>query len=49
MLSLEIIGILGGLFAFLVYGMVRTSLAKREASEQRRTEEVGPVATQKGR
>ncbi|MDH4207702.1 MAG: hypothetical protein OEV76_02405 [Anaerolineae bacterium] len=49
MLSLEIIGILGGLFAFLVYGMVRTSLAKREAGERRRTEEVGPVAAQKGR
>lgn len=49
MLSLEIIGVLGALFAFLVYGMVRTAVARREADEQRRVEEVSTVATQKGR
>jgi hypothetical protein len=49
MLSLEIIGILGALFAFLVYGMVRTTLARREAAESRRAESGSPVATEKGR
>ena len=49
MLSLEIIGILWALFAFLVYGMVRPTLAKREAGVQRRTEEVSPIAAEKGR
>ncbi len=49
MLSLEIIGILGALFVFLLYGMVKTTLAKREAVERRRTEEVGPIAAEKGR
>jgi len=29
MLSLEIIGILGGLFGFLVLGMVKTALVKQ--------------------
>jgi hypothetical protein len=29
MLSLEIVGVMGGLFAFLVYAMVRTQAARR--------------------
>jgi len=39
MLTLEIIGILGALFVFLVYGMVRTQLARREAQAEKRAEE----------
>ncbi len=31
MLSLEMIGVLSGLFAFLVWSMVRTHLARRQA------------------
>ena len=31
MLSIEIIGVLGSLFGFLVYGLVRTQLASRQA------------------
>jgi hypothetical protein len=48
-LSLEMIGILGASFSFLVYGMARTTLAKREACERRGTEEVSVVAAEKGR
>jgi hypothetical protein len=39
MLSLEIIGIMGGLFAFLVYGMVRTQAARRGARTEHKAEE----------
>jgi hypothetical protein len=42
MLSLEIIGVLGALFAFLVLAMVRTELARREARAQQRAEEGAP-------
>jgi len=49
MLSLEIIGVLGALFAFLVYGMVRTQLAKREAEARRKAEKGVPGAAQKAR
>jgi len=49
MLSLEIIGVLGALFAFLVYSMVQTAMAKSEAQERRRSEDVGAVAAEKGR
>jgi hypothetical protein len=49
MLSLEIIGVLGALFAFLVYGMVRTQLARRQAEAKRKAEEGAPAATQKAR
>ena len=46
MLSLEIIGILGALFAFLLYGMVRTQLARREAEAKQKG---APAATEKAR
>lgn len=49
MLSLEIIGVLGALFAFLVYGMVRTQLARRQAEAKRKAEEGAPAAAQKAR
>ncbi len=49
MLSLEIIGVLGALFAFLVYGMVRTQLARRQAEAKRKAEEGPPAAAQKAR
>ncbi len=49
MLSLEIIGVLGALFAFLVYGMVRTQVARREAETKRKAEKGAPAATQKAR
>ena len=35
MLSLEIIGVLSGLFGFLVWGMVRTHLARQQAEADR--------------
>jgi len=38
MLSLEIIGVLGVLFGFLVYGMVRAQLARRQAEAKRKAE-----------
>ena len=49
MLTLEIIGILGALFAFLVYGMVRTQLARREAHAEKRTKEHATLAAGKRR
>lgn len=49
MLSLEVIGVLGALFAFLVYGMVRTQLARRQAEAKRKAEEGAPAATEKAR
>jgi hypothetical protein len=39
MLSLEIIGVMGALFVFLVYAMVRTQVARREAEAERRTDD----------
>jgi len=42
MLSLELIGVLGGLFGFLVLAMVRTQVAGREAREARRADEGTP-------
>jgi lysylphosphatidylglycerol synthetase-like protein (DUF2156 family) len=39
MLSLEIVGIMGALFAFLVYAMVRTQATKKEANAQQKAEE----------
>jgi len=42
MLSLELIGVLGGLFGFLVLTMVRTQLAGREAREAQRPDEGTP-------
>jgi hypothetical protein len=39
MLSLEIIGVMGALFAFLVYGMVRTQAARRVAHTEHKAEE----------
>jgi hypothetical protein len=49
MLSLEIIGVLGALFGFLVFGMVRTQLARREAEAKQRAEKGAPAATEKAR
>jgi hypothetical protein len=49
MLSLEIIGVLAALFAFLVYGMVRTQLAKREAEAKQAAEKGAPATAQKAR
>ncbi len=48
-MSLEIIGVLGALFAFLVYAMVRTQLAKREAEARRKAEKGLPGAAEKAR
>jgi hypothetical protein len=42
MLSLEIIGVLGALFTFLVLAMVRTQLARRETKARQRAEESAP-------
>jgi hypothetical protein len=42
MLSLELIGVLGGLFGFLVLTMVRTQLAGREAREAQGADEGTP-------
>jgi hypothetical protein len=44
MLSLEIIGVLGALFAFLVYAMARTQLARRKAVSEQRIREATPKA-----
>ncbi len=49
MLSLEIIGVLGALFGFLVYGMVRAQLARRDAKAKQRAEKRAPAATEKAR
>lgn len=44
---LEIIGVLGGLFGFLVYAMVRTQLARRRAeAEQKADTAVQPHQTE---
>jgi len=42
MLSLELIGVLGALFAFLVLAMVRTQLARREVKARQRAEDGAP-------
>jgi hypothetical protein len=49
MLTLEMIGVLGALFGFLVYGMVRTQLARREAEAKQAAEKGAPATTQKAR
>jgi hypothetical protein len=49
MLSLEMIGVLGALFAFLVYGMVRTQLARRQADVKRKAQEGAPTTTERAR
>jgi hypothetical protein len=38
MVSLELIGVLGALFAFLVLAIVRTQLARREVKARQRSE-----------
>jgi len=48
-LSLQIIGVLGALFAFLVYGMVRTQVARRGAEAKQKAERGAPAATEKAR
>lgn len=45
MLSLEMIAVLGALFGFLVYGMVRMQLSKRRAEAKHRVEESAPAST----
>jgi len=42
MLSLELIGVLGILFAFLVLAMARTQLARREVKARQRAEDGAP-------
>jgi len=42
MLSLELIGVLGALFAFLVLAMVRTQVARREVKARQRAEDGAP-------
>jgi len=49
MLSLEIIGVAGALFAFLLYGMVRTQLARGETEAKQKAEKGAPAATEKAR
>ncbi len=49
MLSLEIIGVLGALFGFLVYGMVRTQLARREAEAKQKAAKGVPGTAQRAR
>ncbi len=49
MLSLEVIGVLGALFAFLVYGMVRTQVARRQAEAKRKAEKGAPAGAEKAR
>lgn len=44
MLSLEVIGILGALFALLVYGMVRTQAATRQARAEEKAQRDSPAA-----
>jgi hypothetical protein len=39
MLSLEMVGVMGALFVFLVFAMVRTQVARKEAEAERRAEE----------
>jgi hypothetical protein len=39
MLSLEMIGVMGGLFGFLVYAMVRTQAARRVSQREHKVEE----------
>jgi hypothetical protein len=39
MLTLEMVGIMGALFAFLVYAMIRTQVARKDARAEQRTEE----------
>ncbi len=39
MLSLEIIGVMGGLFVFLVYAMVRTQAARRVSQKELKAQE----------
>jgi Na+-translocating ferredoxin:NAD+ oxidoreductase RnfG subunit len=47
-LTLEIIGVLGALFGFLVYGMVKTQLARRQAEAKQKAEEAAPAAAERG-
>jgi len=49
MLSLEIIGVLGALFGLLVYGMVRTQLARREGEARQKAEKGAPAAAEEVR
>jgi hypothetical protein len=49
MLSLELIGVLGVLYAGLVYALVRTQLAKREAAAGREVADAPLAAAGKGR
>ena len=44
---LEIIGVLGALFGFLVYAMVRTQIARRQAEAERKAERTGAAAPER--
>jgi Na+-translocating ferredoxin:NAD+ oxidoreductase RnfG subunit len=44
---LEIIGVLGALFAFLVYAMVRTQIARRQAEAQQKVESGATAAPER--
>jgi hypothetical protein len=45
MLSIEIIAVLAVVYGLLVYGLVRTQLAARQAEAQQQVEKGAPAAT----
>jgi Na+-translocating ferredoxin:NAD+ oxidoreductase RnfG subunit len=45
--TLEIIGVLGALFGFLVYGMVKTQLARRQVEAKQEAEKAAPVVAER--
>lgn len=45
MLSLEVIGVLGVLYALLVWGLVRAALARKQPQSEQHVETGAPVAT----
>lgn len=47
-MTLEITAVLGALFGFLVYGMVKTQLARRQAEAKQRAEEAATVVAERG-
>ncbi|MCJ7621791.1 MAG: hypothetical protein MUP64_16425 [Anaerolineae bacterium] len=49
MVSLELIGVLGALFVFLVLAVVRTQLARREVKARQRAEGGAPKQAEETR